>query len=178
MIDPASGEPLDEQPEVASQPSDGDASKGSRPPIVTLILGLAALALGLYVATQVVGVLYNIVAPPIPPLPTGAQQLSHTNIAYGVDRWTYWVDMDSCSLVPYYESLGAFCEYAPLQCLPGGSTMTPFTAVQTGVARCTGEVSFSIFTMGYEIGISRPIQDVYASELNVRREVYWTRTSN
>lgn len=145
-------------------------------PFVTVMIGLAALALALYVATQVVGVLYGIIAPPAPPVPPDAAQLTYVNRAHGVDTWTYSVPMAACALADYYESLGATCEYALMQCMTDEDAAPPFTASETGVARCTAMIPFSIFTMGYTAAISRPQDSVAQSRLELGREVYWTNS--
>ena len=82
-------------------PSPKDESP-RRFPFVAVIVGVAALALALYVATQVIGVLYGIIAPPAPPLPSDVQQTSYTNRAHGVDTWSYSVPMEACAVARYY----------------------------------------------------------------------------
>ncbi|MDZ4763699.1 MAG: hypothetical protein SGI73_04045 [Chloroflexota bacterium] len=156
-------------------PSPKDESP-RRFPFVAVIVGVAALALALYVATQVIGVLYGIIAPPAPPLPSDVQQTSYTNRAHGVDTWSYSVPMEACAVARYYVSLGATCEYALMQCTAGETDPTPFSASEIGIARCTGETKFSIFTMGYTIAISHSMGALTTSQIEVEREVYWTRT--
>ena len=135
-----------------------------------LALAGAALLLALFVATQVLGVLVGIVSPPDPPLPEGAERISASSPAYGVDDRVYNVPEGACVVLDYYIAQGASCRVGPLQCGTGGGTLAGGGAM---VARCYGTAPFSIFDQGYEVIISRAQQGGANTELRLIREVYW-----
>lgn len=139
-----------------------------------IVLSAAALVLGGYVALQVVGVLYGIVAPPMPPVPPDARERLHENRAYGVDTWRYNTTLEACRVVAFYQENGAQCQLAPLQCAQGTRFQEVFPVDNTVVARCYGELNFSIFRMGWSAFVVRPAELPDSSEIELRREVYWT----
>lgn len=141
--------------------------------LLTLIVSAAALALAVYVGTQVIGVLYGILAPPTPPLPPEAQNMSHTSAAYGVDTWTYSLPTEGCNVVTFYEQNGATCQIAPFQCDRGTGYRETFQVDNRMVARCSGNTSFSIFQMGWNVYITRPSEDPTTTRLELSREVIW-----
>jgi hypothetical protein len=163
-------------PPNTAQTPDHTPQSSPRAPrgLLPLLIALLAVGLAIYIGTQVVGVLYSMVAPPLPPKPDSLTELSHTNDAYGVDTWQYATDQDACSLARYYESSGATCIYAPDRCEGG---FVDLNNVQQGdnVAQCYGSTRFSIFAMTWEAIIATG----YSAEQGVTqfllsREVYWT----
>ncbi len=136
------------------------------------LLGLAALALALFIGTQVIGVLYGIVAPPLPPVPPDAQEIGHTNIGYGVDEWVYSVAQPPCDLIAFYQAEGGTCRILPYQC---GALSTPgdVPAADEMVARCGGSIRFSIFVMDWRVFLS---EDGDAAKVELSREVNWIGT--
>jgi hypothetical protein len=154
-----------ELPEVKPEPD------GIRLSIPMLILLVILVLLALYVGTQVISVLYNIAVPPMPPLPAALTQQSNSNLAYGVDEWLYTVDDDPCQVVALYTAEGAACRISPGVCA-GGST-TAIAGDAALVARCYGQVDFSLFTMQYEAVVNSDEADHNAAHLHLIREIFW-----
>lgn len=145
-----------------------------RPPIGILLLLAFGVVLGVYVGTNVIGVLYGIVSPPLPPVPDGLTEAAHTSDAYGADVWTYTADRDPCDYAGIYQNLGT-CVYAPLQCgqmreVPGSSA-----GALSAVARCSGGQKFSIFNMKWWALIERNNDDG-STKIELEREVFWIGT--
>ncbi len=134
----------------------------------------AAVALALFIGTNVLSVLYGVIAPPLPPLPPDLEQVSHTSSAYGVDNWKYSTAGDACQLVKYVEDHGGACLVAPMQCGNYRELHENFSIATSVVARCGGQISFSIFHEQWWSLITRTIDDKALFELN--REVYWIGT--
>jgi hypothetical protein len=142
-----------------------------------LLVGIFALALAVFIATQVIGVLYAIVFPPAPPLPDKTTVISHKNIAYGVDDWEYGTDQDACRVVQFYAEKGGACRAAPFQCAPNPSPddLTPGQNTEgQHVARCVGQTQFSVFAMRWEAIIAANYQAQGKTHFRLTREVYWT----
>ncbi len=157
---------------IAEGKTDGDGApiaRGSPSAIVVLLL-IAGVALAIYIGTNVLGVLFGMVAPPLPPIPAGLIEVSHESENYGVDLWTYTSAVDPCEIVPQFGQSGV-CTYAPMQC--GALRNVPDDTFETDiVARCTGKVEFSIFTMEWWALISRVIADS-STQVELEREVFW-----
>lgn len=141
----------------------------SRASLLAGLLGLAALALAVFIGTQVLSVLYGIVAPPLPPVPSDADEVSYTSIGYGVDEWVYSVPQHPCDMVAYYEAQGGQCRLAPYKCTML-STPGDVPTTDEMVARCGGSIRFSIFVMDWRVFLS---EEGEATTLEVAREVNW-----
>jgi hypothetical protein len=140
--------------------------------IILLAVGVISLLLAAYIGVNVIGVLYGMVAPPLPPVSEGMSQTAYTQKAYGVDAWVYRSGSDGCDLLEMYSAAG-LCNPAPLQCgalRPVYSSNLP----RTIVARCSGERQFSIFTMQWNSYIFRLPDGT--SEVELEREVFWIGT--
>ncbi|MBC7812412.1 MAG: hypothetical protein H7175_14745 [Burkholderiales bacterium] len=141
-----------------------------------LVLGLVAIALvlSLYIGTQVIGVLYNIVVPPMPPLPEGMTQLDYSSSAYGVDTWVYGTEANACDVVRFYEANGGTCRVSPFWCLNEEDT-TSFEADAPGqnVGQCTGTMDFSLFVMRWNATIATRYLTDGQTHVNLSREILW-----
>lgn len=146
-----------------------------RSPLLLIVLAVA-FGVALIVGINVLRVLYGVIAPPLPPLPAGMTETSHTSDAYGADIWRYTSAQDPCAVAMFYAGQGGTCQYAPLQCAePGYAPDTGFP--QAVVARCHGSVAFSIFHMQWWGQIIRDTQAPDAPTiLNLEREVFWIGT--
>ncbi|MBI5669184.1 MAG: hypothetical protein HZC41_14360 [Chloroflexi bacterium] len=142
-------------------------------PWQVLLLGLAGLALALLVGSQVIGVLYSIVAPPLPPLPEGVALLEHTGADYGVDEWLYGTPQSACDVVRFYENNGADCRLSNGGCSGMRAGETPSTEPQS-VAQCEGEKRFSIFAMRWNVIVATGYQQNGPTHFRLTREVFWT----
>jgi len=158
-------------PEIAS----GATPKETRrPPLLALLLLIAAVVLAFYIGTNVLSVIFAVIAPPLPPLPTGMDQVTHTNEAYGVDYWKYTSTGSACEYVKYVQDNGGVCAIAPFQCGAYGDSQGDFTNGNVTVARCSGQMAFSIFHEQWYSLIQRTPDHKAQFELN--REVYWIGT--
>lgn len=137
-----------------------------------LALGVS-LILALVVGRRVVGVLYSIVAPPDAPLPTDTREISHTSAAYGVDEWVYGTDQNACELVSFYIDQQGECRIAPNACSETNFGATEPTPGEH-VARCTGVIPFSIFTMRWEAIIATNYVVDGRTHFRLLREIFWT----
>lgn len=151
-----------------------EQASSRRLPLLAIPLLLIALLLALYVGTNVLGVLFGVIAPPLPPLPADMQQVEHTSEAYGVDYWKYTAPTDACEVVVHLEANGGVCQLAPLQCGEFRETDGSFTTSDRFVARCGGQVDFSIFNMQWWALVMRTPDDL--TQLEFGREVYWLGT--
>jgi hypothetical protein len=138
-----------------------------------MLLGGAALAV--LIGTQVIGVLYSIIAPPLPPLPEGARQLNHSSADYGVDDWLYGTDENACTVAQFFQERGAVCRVTVGECEGDPATLLgPAPAEPQNVARCVGEVYFSIFAMRWEVTIAGGYEKDGQTHFGLSREVFWT----
>ncbi len=133
------------------------------------LLGLAALALALVIGTQVIGVLYSIIAPPRPPLPPDVIPISHTSLDYGVDDWLYGTDQTPCDLIRFYEDNDTDCYVAADTC--GVETAS---AAGEHITQCVGTRYFSLFAMRWKVIIAAGYQTDGATHFRLTREIYWT----
>lgn len=141
-----------------------------------LVLGLVAIALllALFIGTQVIGVLYNIVVPPQPPLPEGITQLDYTSTAYGVDTWVYGTEQNACEVVRFYEANGATCRMSAFWCLDERDTSSFETTGQgQNVAQCVGSTDFSLFVMRWNATIATNYLSDGVTHFNLSREILW-----
>ncbi len=144
-----------------------------RIPFLGLALLVGVVALAGYIGVNVLTVLFAVVSPPLPPMPANLVEISHENVAYGVDRWRYTSTEDACSLVKFLEDNSGVCVYAPLQCATNPEQTNRFAADGL-VARCDGSIDFSIFTMNW-FGLVVKNSDSQ-SRLDLDREVFWLGT--
>ena len=156
----------------AEAPAEAQGSK--RPPLILIPLLIVVLVLALYIGTNVLGVLFAVIAPPNPPLPPDMTQIEHTSAAYGVDDWKYTSPTDACEVVKYIESSDGECQLMPLQCSDAQATTGDFIVNDTLVARCGGKVAFSIFNMQWWAHVTR--NSATETQLELHREVYWIGT--
>ena len=150
------------------------AAPSRRPSPLALALLLAVVALAIFIGTNVLSVLYAVVAPPAPPLPPDMEQVSHDSPAYGVDHWTYTTTRDACEVVQYVQENGGVCVLAPMQCGEYRENSGDFSVGQSIVARCSGKIAFSIFHEQWSSVILRNLDDTV--KYNLDREVYWMGT--
>lgn len=141
-----------------------------RPVLTLLALGLAILA-AFAVGVQIISVLYAVLFPPLPPLIDGAELISSTNHDYGVDDWVYSIDQDACSVAEYYVEQGGTCSITPMLC---GEISIDVPRFNQHIARCTGDVRFSIFAMRWRTLISTGDQGEPQTIFRLSREVFWT----
>lgn len=145
----------------------------SRRGLLPLIFAGLAVALAIFVGTQVIGVLYNIVFPPPPPRPDGVVELERVNEAHGVDTWQYATAQDACSVMRFYESEGGTCNYAPDRC-EGGFVDLSTVVAGDNVGQCEGTANFSIFALQWEAVIATGYSDENPTRFRLSREVFWT----
>jgi hypothetical protein len=156
----------------AVTPPEAPQTRRSRFALLVGLLGLAALAMAIFIGTRVLGVLYGIVSPPLPPVPPAAEEVSYTSIGYGVDEWVYNVELPPCELVAFYEAQGGTCRILPYQC---GSMFAPedTNPLDEMVARCGGSIRFSIFVMDWRVFLSERGD---GAKVELSREVNWIGT--
>lgn len=162
----------DKSSKAGTSPSDDHI----RVPVGLLILGIIAVGLALVIGSQVIGVLYSIFFPPSPPLPKNVTEISHDNPTYGADDWLYNAVDKPCDVVAYYQSQGGNCRIAPLWCADereADSTQSGHDSRHQNVARCTGNESFSIFSMHWQVTIATGDSEQFPTLFRLNREVYW-----
>lgn len=154
------------------------ASAGGRPvPLKLIFAGIGALVFAVFVGTQVIGVLVAIFFPPLPPLPGNLTVASHTVGDYGVDEWLYESPASACDIVRFYQDQQGVCSIAPLWCGDVRTDDPALSGVNTPgqhVARCQGEIRFSVFAMRWQAIISTADTPEYETEFRVAREIFWT----
>lgn len=150
------------------------ASPARRIPVLAIILLVAAVALAIYIGTNVLGVLFAIVVPPSPPVPPNMDLASHESVSYGVDTWKYTTSGDACEVVQYIQDNGGVCRLAPMQCGEYRELHEQFDIATSVVGRCDGKVDFSIFHMQWYAILTRLPNTLVQLELH--REVYWIGT--
>ncbi len=143
-----------------------------RRPRLTLLLGGVALLLLFYIGTQVMGVLYGIVFPVQPPLPSNVHEISHENDDYGFDSWLYGTDIEACEVVAFFESENGSCIRAPGRC--NASTIIDIDTPGQHVARCSGEQEFSIFAMRWNAIIATGDEVSGKTQFRLEREIFWS----
>lgn len=145
-----------------------------RVPVRLVVIGIITLILALVIGTQVIGVLYAILFPPQPPLPSAAQLISHTHIDYGVDEWLYTVNDAPCDVLRFYWDQADDCRVVPLICDPAQPGSETVTAANQHIARCEAEVQFSIFALRWEVVIGTGAGAEDGVQIKLNREVFWT----
>ena len=168
----SSGSPeLDDQVLIADSPAEDSVSRRSLLPAA--LIGVLLLAAVIALSSEALGILYAILLPPTPPLPTGAMLTRHDSEAYGVDAWRYTLAQDTCELVTYFESNGGTCQTAPLRCAPDANASVPPADGERRAARCYGTVTFSQFTMRWQAALSDTSDLSAPTILDLTREVFW-----
>jgi hypothetical protein len=169
------GNPSKPNPTVtATSQQPVQSQRRESPSLLVLALVAIVLLLALFIGTKVIGVFYNIIVPPTPPLPEGTTQLDYSNIAYGVDTWIYGTDENACEVVRFYEANGATCRMAAFWCL-NEEDNSSFEADGPGqhVAQCTGTADFSLFVMRWNATIATQYTTDGQTHFNLSREILW-----
>ncbi|PJF40630.1 MAG: hypothetical protein D6737_03245 [Chloroflexi bacterium] len=156
--------------EAVTQNAD-DSEQGF--PWLLLLIGIAGIALGIFIATQVIGILFAIISPPDAPLPANITLVQHDNQSYGVDEWTYDSADSPCDVLEFYQEAGGICRVPPTWCVRDENGVLSIDDVGVPLtATCTGSQEFSIFAMRWRSSISASSIDGPTS-LQVFREVLW-----
>lgn len=146
-------------------------------PWMIIVLGAVALILAVVIGTQVLGVLYVIIFPPVPPLPGDVTLVSHINTDYGVDEWLYTSQQNSCDVLIFYTANGGECRIAPFQCgdnRTDDQTMTGENTPSQHIARCVGQTQASIFAMRWQIILATGPDPATPTQFRLTREVFWS----
>lgn len=138
-----------------------------------IALAVILVVLAIIIAVQVLGVLYGVLFPPAPPALDGFTVSTHTSPSYGVDDWLYGSPDDACRVARFYESRGAECTIAPQTCESGEFTSEAPRA-GTNVARCVGEIQWSIFAQRYHVNIAGGYDESMPTRIRLEREIFWT----
>lgn len=146
----------------------------SRPSLLTIFGAVALFGLGLFFASQFIGVLYGLVFIPDPPLPPNSDQANHSSEGYGFDEWLYHSSDDACQVARYFASNGGRCTYAPAVCDAG--FLRDVTGTSDQIARCVGEQEFSIFAMRWTAEVLTSRSADIISQFRLNREVFWSGT--
>ncbi len=149
-----------------------DEVPAKRPPLILLLLMVVLLVLALYIGINVLGVLFGILSPPMPPFPEGFVEVRHVNEAYGADVWTFNTDQDACGVAVALQAEGV-CQYSPLACGELRPIPNPYVPADLTVARCTGGEDFSIFNMHWWALVSRDENDDTNAVIEFEREIFW-----
>jgi hypothetical protein len=139
-------------------------------PVILGVLAVLLFGAGI-LAVQLFGVIYGLVFPPDPPLPSGAAELRHDNLSYGVDDWLYGTTQDGCAVMDYYVAQGGACSITPGMCSTG-AFVNPNVGTQN-VGSCVADVSFSIFQMRWEVDVASGYSGEHPTQFRLKREVYW-----
>jgi hypothetical protein len=145
-----------------------------------LIWSVFAVVLALFVATQVIGVLYSILFPPDGPvLPANILEISHQLEAPGVDYWVYGTEQNSCEVMDFFRTQpGATCRFVPYACGgPDGRSFAQSTPAQQ-VGNCSGEMNFSIFSLRWTVNVSAHHYTDGSTHFSLLREVQWFGASS
>lgn len=138
-----------------------------------IVLAVVLIALAIVIAVQVLGVLYGVLFPPMPPTLDDVTVSSHVSPSYGVDDWLYGSPDDACRVARFYQSMGAVCTIAPNSCDSGVFT-SDVPRPGTNVARCVGDIQWSIFAQRYYVNIAGGYDEPMLSRIRLEREIFWT----
>ena len=154
----------------AGSPNEPEQSTGGIPLLAALLAGLVAVIFIALIGPRLVGILFAIISPPEPPVPDSIRLLGYYRDVYGTDTWQYDTGADVCELVTFYMEQGGICPVMPPRCSAdsSGSQSDDF------IARCSGELDFSIFAMRW--GFDVPLRTAPGGTLRfeVTREIFWT----
>lgn len=151
------------------------APSGERPSLLLVVVSLVLVAVALFVASQIIGVLWALVFPALPPVPPGVTELEYEAEVYGVDSWLYGTSDDACTIVTYYEEAGGNCRVAPGICEEDAERIDPRSRGENA-GRCTGRTEFSLFQMSWEANIATGYEGEHSTHFRVSREVFWIGT--
>ena len=99
-------------------------------------------------------------------------EISHDNLAYGVDEWVYGTTQDACQIVEFFQHQGASCNIAPGACSETG--FVPASSSTQNIGTCGGEDDFSIFLMRWEAVITTGYRSEHSTRFHMEREVLWS----
>lgn len=139
-----------------------------------LILLAIILILALVIGTQVIGVLVAILAPPGPPLPAGAQQMSHINREQGIDEWVYSSRGNACEIVDFYRENDGICEVNVGWCFDEQNLAPRAGSGWQPIATCSADVKFSIFAMRWRAKVSAGHAESGQTHIELFREISWS----
>jgi hypothetical protein len=139
-------------------------------PWLGILVSIIAVGAALLIASQVVGILYSIIFPPLPPTPSNLTEISHKSEDYGIDEWVYGTTQDSCEIIAFYQTQEGVCRIAPTGCagIQDSSSSGDF------VGQCSGEMTFSIFAMRWQVDVWGGNEEGSPTQLSVKREVFWS----
>lgn len=140
-----------------------------------IVLAGALVVVAVVIGVQVLAVLYGVLFPPAPPVLESFTESTHSSPSYGVDDWLYASTDDACRIVRFYQSEGASCRVAPGVCDAGFSDLDSSRA-GVNVARCTGEIDWSIFVQRYYVNVAAGYGGDTPTRIRLEREIYWTGT--
>ncbi len=145
------------QPATTQTPHEGEVPQRRSLPLSIILMGIVVLLVGGYIGTQVMGVLFGLIAPPLPPTPPNLTQIDHSSTDYGSDEWLYSSPQHPCDVAQFYIVNGGQCEFAPQWCSAGGGTNPDsYVRITPGdhVARCLGTSEFSAFAQRWQVLIA------------------------
>lgn len=145
------------QPAITETTPGGGSSQRRSLPLSIILMGVVVLLVGGYVGTQVIGVLFGLIAPPLPPTPPNLTSIDHSSTDYGSDEWLYASPQHPCDVAQFFIANGGQCEFAPQWCSAGGGTNPDsYVRITAGdhVARCLGTSPFSIFAQRWQVLIA------------------------
>lgn len=167
---------MTDQPDVNAQPVETPESEAvdrrGRGGWLPIVLAVLAVALAVFIGSQVIGVLFAIVFPADAPLPENVVELEHESASYGVDEWYYSTATDACAIVRFYEANGGECRVAPGLC-NSGFVEGGFLTEGQNVAQCEGQVEFSLFAMEWYANIATGYGEDQPTRFRLEREVFW-----
>lgn len=159
--------------EVSSEIPTTEAEHDSGWSLPCIGVALAALVVSLVIGAQLFRILYVVVFHPAPPLPDNMTRTEHDDIEFGVDTWTYTVDMNPCELVQFYEDAGGVCRTAENVC--SGNVYTGPDYALDDLATCVGNETHSIFGLRWESRIyTQRIRGENITKLEITREMLWS----
>lgn len=138
-----------------------------------IALAAILIVIAVLVGVQILGVLYGLLFPPLPPVPDSFTLLQSTSTSYGVDDWLYASSEDACRIARDYERAGATCVIAPGVC-DSGFLQLDEPRAGSNIARCSGELHWSIFAQRYFANIAGGYSDDQPTRIRVEREIFWT----
>jgi hypothetical protein len=157
-------------------PNEGQVQK-QQISIRVIVWSILAFALAIFVATQVIGVLYAILFPPDgPALPLNVAEISHRSEAYGVDYWVYGTDQNACEVMMFFAAQSETCQTLPVMCSGPDGVMLAESSPAQQVGSCTGDMDFSIFRLRWEVRVSSHHLTGGTTHFTVLREVLWQGT--
>jgi len=139
-----------------------------------LVLLVFILLLSVYIGIQLFGVLFGMIFPPDAPVPSDVVELSHDNLAYGVDDWLYGTTQNGCEVVQFYIEQDGVCDVPPGVC-GTGAFFSPNGASQN-LGSCYADVEFSIFTMRWNVEIATGYGGDSLTKFRLKREIFWIGT--